>query len=99
MGLQNFIIDGNKLRVLSKKTVIDEHIYELTPEMISELETRINNKTITSVDQLVYNMNLVIDVETWGVSEQDEDFNTLNPELGEEIRKMGVLNGFKYFGE
>ena len=99
MGLQNFIIEGNKLRVLSKKTVVDEHIYELTPEMISELETRINNRTITDVNQLVYNMNLITDPETWGISEQDEDFNTLNPELGEEIRKLGFLNDFKYFGK
>ncbi len=96
MGLQRFIIDGNKLKVFSKKTVVDEHTYELTPEMITELEGNIKDKEISTVEELVYKMNMLTDFESWGISEQDEDFNTLNPELGEESRKMGLLDGFKY---
>jgi len=96
MGLERFIVEGNKLKVFSEKIVVEEHTYELTPEMISDLETKINNKEIQTVENLVYNMNLLTDVESWGISERNEDFNTLNPELGEEIRNMGTLDGFKY---
>ena len=96
MGLQRFIIEGNKLKVFSRKTVVDENTYELTPEMITELENNIKNKEVSTVEELVYKMNLLTDVETWGISEQDEDFNTLNPELGEEIRNMGLFDGFKF---
>lgn len=100
MGLQTFIIEGNKLRLLSQQTVFNEHFFEVSPEVIQELETFIRSKEITTVHQLVEKMNLLgCNSETWGISEQDEVFDTLNLDLGEEINNLGndILGNFKYF--
>lgn len=96
MGLEIFLTEENKLRILSTSVVIEENLFDITPEILEELHQKIRDGVITNTTQLVYELNIISNFETWGIDKHSETFERCNENIDTEITNIRNNPNFKF---